>query len=50
MKVAERGAKVVVLNARESAIPFYQKHGYQIIGDAPTMFGSIKHSKMQKTF
>ena len=47
-KMFEKGVNVIVLNARESAIPFYQKHGYITMGDAPTMFGVIHHKKMRK--
>lgn len=43
----QEGAASIVLNARENAIPFYQGQGYQIVGDAPTMFG-ITHKKMEK--
>ncbi len=40
--------KAIVLNARESAIGFYLKQGYQIIGTASTLYGCIPHVKMQK--
>lgn len=43
------GAHTVVLNARESAIGFYEKCGYRIVGDGPTAFGSIRHNRMSKT-
>ncbi len=49
-RVREKGAKYVVLNARESAIRFYKKHGYHIAGKAPTLFDSIEHVRMRKDF
>jgi N-acetylglutamate synthase-like GNAT family acetyltransferase len=42
------GAREVVLNAREEAIPFYVKHGYRVEKDAETLFGSVKHMQMRK--
>jgi len=47
-KALERGAKTLVLNSREEVIPFYEKHGYKIIGDAPMLFGKIGHKNMAK--
>lgn len=41
------GVKYVVLNARDSALPFYQRHGYRVTATAPTQFG-IAHQRMQK--
>lgn len=47
-RVKEKGAKSIVLNARESAVPFYKKHGYVIVDKAHTLFGVIPHFKMSK--
>jgi ribosomal protein S18 acetylase RimI-like enzyme len=47
-RAAEMGARSIVLNAREQAIPFYRKHGYVVTGDAETMFGSVLHVRMAK--
>jgi N-acetylglutamate synthase-like GNAT family acetyltransferase len=33
------GARKIVLNARDNAVEFYRKRGYDIIGDAETLFG-----------
>ena len=44
----ERGARCVVLDARESASGFYQKHGYAIAGSAHTLYGVIAHVRMNK--
>jgi GNAT superfamily N-acetyltransferase len=43
-----RGAKRIVLNAREEVIGFYQTLGYAVAGAGPTMFGTVTHSKMEK--
>ena len=43
-----QGASRICLNARESAIAFYLRFHYRICGDAPTLFGVIKHQRMQK--
>ena len=47
-RAAEMGARTIVLNAREQAIPFYGKHGYVVTGEAATMFGSVLHVRMTK--
>jgi predicted GNAT family N-acyltransferase len=44
----ERGARCVVLNARDTAASFYRAMGYEVIGEAPTMFGSVAHVRMRK--
>ena len=45
----ERHLKQVILNARQTARAFYEKHGYSIIGDAHTLFNAIPHYKMSKS-
>jgi N-acetylglutamate synthase-like GNAT family acetyltransferase len=47
-RAAERGAKSIVLNARDRAVHFYEQHGYRIIGKASSLFGSVDHFAMQK--
>ena len=47
-RATEGGARRIVLNAREQAIPFYQKHGYVVTDDADTLFGSVLHVRMEK--
>jgi predicted GNAT family N-acyltransferase len=42
------GAASVVLNSREEAQPFYERHGYEIVAKAPTMFDVIAHARMMK--
>ncbi len=42
------GLRQIVLNARETAIPFYRKHGYSLSGKSKTLFGAIDHWYMTK--
>ncbi|MDP3881726.1 MAG: GNAT family N-acetyltransferase [Nanoarchaeota archaeon] len=42
-------AKVIKLNSRENAIPFYERQGYQVSGESPKLFGIIAHKRMQKS-
>ncbi|MGH8093439.1 MAG: GNAT family N-acetyltransferase [Chthoniobacterales bacterium] len=42
------GASSIVLNAREDAQRFYQKHGFVVTGPAPTIFSAVKHVRMRK--
>jgi predicted GNAT family N-acyltransferase len=48
-RAQEAGASRIVLNARESAVSFYQKHGYVVTGQAETLFESIVHWRMSKS-
>ena len=48
-KAAELGAARIVLEAREHALRFYHKHGYQAEGPGQILFNSIPHIKMCKT-
>lgn len=43
-----KGANHIILNARQSAVGFYKKQGYRIVGKASTLFGVIPHYKMRK--
>ncbi len=45
-KLKDDGVKTVVVNAQERAIGFYQKCGFQLIGDKSWEDG-VKHVKMQ---
>ena len=42
------GAAVIVLDARETALGFYRKHGYQIRGSGYMLFNCIAHVRMSK--
>lgn len=53
VKLLEANAKSkkwskVRLWARESAVSFYEKSGYEIVGDGYTIFDVIKHKIMEK--
>ncbi|HKI77254.1 MAG TPA: GNAT family N-acetyltransferase [Ignavibacteriaceae bacterium] len=48
MRSKKKGAKFIILNARENAVKFYEKHGYKIIKRSHTLFGSIPHFEMKK--
>lgn len=43
-----RGANFIELNAREIALGFYQKLGYQSLGVAHLLYGEIQHYSMVK--
>ncbi len=43
------GIKKIILDARDSAVGFYQKHGYRVTAPSHTLFGEIKHFRMEKT-
>ena len=44
----QEGLKKIVLNARESAVGFYQQQGYRVSGREHTLFESIHHFRMEK--
>lgn len=47
-KINKKGARYIILNARDLAIKFYEKHGYEIVKGAHTLFNVIPHYKMMK--
>ena len=49
-RAIELGAARIVLDARENALRFYRKQGYEVQGPAHTLFNSIAHVKMIKDF
>ncbi len=44
----EKGAKYIILNARDTAIKFYEKYGYEITKQSYTLFESVPHFEMRK--
>jgi ribosomal protein S18 acetylase RimI-like enzyme len=38
-----------VLDAREPAVGFYEKLGYEVTGESYLLFNSIQHFRLQKT-
>ena len=47
-KIKEKGATYIVLNARDIAIKFYEKQGYEIVKKAHVLFDAIPHYRMRK--
>ena len=48
-RARQAGATRIVLNARDNAVPFYRRHGYHLMEQAPTLlFDSIVHRWMGK--
>ena len=47
-KATGLGAEYIVLDAREHALRFYHKQGYQAEGPADTLFKIIPHIRMRK--
>ena len=50
LKAIETGILEVTLNAREDAVRFYQRNGYQVLRRSHTLFGVIPHFEMHKRF
>lgn len=47
-KAKKKKAKRIVLNARESAVKFYENNGYIVTGEGHKLFGEIEHKRMKK--
>lgn len=45
----QNGAAEIVLNAREEAVGFYTRAGYESLGPGPLLWDVIPHEKMRKT-
>ena len=46
--VTVKGAKKIILHARDNAVAFYEKQGYKIVKESYTLFGAIPHFLMEK--
>lgn len=44
----QAGIKTIVLDARETAVGFYEKLGYRVIEKSYRLFGEIQHFRMHK--
>lgn len=42
------GARRITLDARETALRFYRKHGYEACGPGHVLFSSVAHVRMEK--
>ena len=47
-RARQLGAARIVLDAREQALGFYRKHGYELEGPGHMLFNTIPHIKMIK--
>lgn len=47
-RALSRGIVLVVLDAREGAVGFYERCGYRVTRAAHTLYGSIQHWHMEK--
>jgi N-acetylglutamate synthase-like GNAT family acetyltransferase len=47
-RAREKGASRMILHARENAVNFYLRNGYQVEEESYLLFGSIQHFKMAK--
>jgi ribosomal protein S18 acetylase RimI-like enzyme len=47
-RIIKNKAKYIILNARDTAIPFYKKHLYYEVKETITLFGSVPHHIMRK--
>ncbi|WP_242921066.1 GNAT family N-acetyltransferase [Pontibacter liquoris] len=47
-RARELGATTMVLHAREKAVNFYLRNGYEVVEASYLLFGSIQHYKMAK--
>ena len=48
-EAARRGARKVVLSARDNVTGFYAKHAYAVVGETETLFGTIRHVRMARS-
>jgi ribosomal protein S18 acetylase RimI-like enzyme len=47
-RAKELGATSMTLQARENAVNFYRRNGYEVVEKTYLLFGSIQHYKMAK--
>jgi N-acetylglutamate synthase-like GNAT family acetyltransferase len=48
-RARSQGAKRIFLNARDNAVGFYTRCGYEAIGPGETLFGEVRHTRMSKS-
>jgi len=46
--VIEKGARRIIIHARNSAVEFYEKNCYKNLEPSYTLFGEIEHTLMEK--
>lgn len=42
------GMETIVLNSRESAVAFYERHGFRCLAPSHCLYGEIQHYEMEK--
>jgi len=47
-RARQAGAASIVLNARDIALGFYERHGYTVEGPADKLFDAVPHVRMRK--
>lgn len=47
-RVIQKGAKKIILHARENVVRFYERNAYKVVCESHTLFGEIKHFLMEK--
>jgi N-acetylglutamate synthase-like GNAT family acetyltransferase len=47
-RAVQEGLTVIILQAREQAVPFYRSNGYIIVEKTFLLFGAVQHYLMQK--
>ena len=47
-RLIKKGAKEIILKAREKAVPLYKRQGYEVFDEGEIMFGEIMHYWMRK--
>jgi ribosomal protein S18 acetylase RimI-like enzyme len=47
-RARQLGAMLIVLNARETSLGFYRRHGYRPVGPGAMLFNRIAHVRMRK--
>lgn len=47
-RATENGVLGFVLDARQAAVPFYEKHGYRVVEKSHLLFGEVQHFRMMK--
>lgn len=47
-RVIQKGAKKIILHARENVVRFYERNGFNVICESHTLFGEIKHFLLEK--
>ena len=47
-RVRQKGASLITLNARKTAVGFYENYDYEIVAKSHTLYGTIEHFKMKK--